>query len=60
MDNVYTELGIIRRDIDAFRSRVTEVEQRVSAAENVQWEDAADLHSLKIRVKHLESWVRRC
>lgn len=55
MDHVYTELGLIRRDIYAFRSSVTEVEQRVSSTEDVQREHAADLHSLKIRVKHLEA-----
>lgn len=55
IDIVYIELGRIRRDIDAFSGRVTEVEHRVSAAEDVHREHATDLHSLNIRVKHLES-----
>lgn len=41
--------------MDAFRGHVVEPEQRLFASEDVQREHATDLHTLKIRGKHLES-----
>lgn len=55
IDHVHKEIGLIHMDLNSFRGGVTEVEQRVSSLEDVQRDQNADLHNLKIKVKHLEA-----
>lgn len=55
IDHVQTNVDFIRRDLDSFRGRMAEVEQRVSGTEDTVRDHSGDLHTLKARVKALES-----
>lgn len=55
IDHVQTETALIRRDMDKFRDRVTEVERRVSNTEDVLRDHHADIQALKLKVKNLEA-----
>lgn len=55
IDHVQTNVDLICRDLDSFRGRVMEVEQRVSATEDTVREHSGDLHTLKAKVKILGS-----
>lgn len=52
---VQADIDLIRCDVDQIREQVMEVERRVSDVEDVQCDHHADLQTLKIEVKHLES-----
>lgn len=55
IDYVQSDIGLIRRDLDSFRARITTVEQRVSDVEDRQRDQGADIHTLKVKVRHLEA-----
>lgn len=55
IDTVQLEIGLIRQDFEKVRQRVMEVERRVGDTEDTVKDHSASLHTLQVRVKHLES-----
>lgn len=55
IDTVQLEIGLIRQDFEKVRQRVTEVERRVGDTEDTVRDHSASLHTLQVRVKHLEA-----
>lgn len=54
MDHVYLELGYIHIDMDTFQGRLMEAEQQISVMRMCR-DHLAGIHTLKVKVKHLES-----
>lgn len=48
------EVSLLRQDNDKFRSRMTEVEQRVGQTEDTVMDHGIDIRSLRTRLKALE------
>lgn len=55
IDHLQTNVDFIRRDLDSFCCRVVEVEQRVSTGEDSIRDHAGNLHTLKVKVKMMET-----
>lgn len=48
------DIGLIRHDMDKFRSRVSEAEDHISQLEDSIRADSREMHALKIQVKALQ------
>lgn len=55
IDSLQLEIGLIQRDNNKTRNRVTEAERRVGDKEDVVRDHTATLHTSQVRLKHLES-----
>lgn len=49
------EMGLIRRDMDKRRERLSEVERRTGDTEDLLREHRASLHTMQVRMKAMES-----
>lgn len=54
-DSLQLEMGLIQRDINKIRGQVTEAECRVGDMEDRVRDHSATLHTMQVRLKHLES-----
>lgn len=55
IDSLQIEMGLMRKDSEKLRRRVDEVETHVGDTEEVVRDHMATLHTLQIRLKHLEA-----
>lgn len=55
IDSLQLEMGLIRKGIDKIRHRVKEAERQVGNTEDMVRDHTATLHSVQVRLKHLES-----
>lgn len=54
IDHLVTDVSLIRHDMDKFRSRLTEAEDRVSQLEDTTRSDSRDHRALQLQVKALQ------
>lgn len=54
IDYLATDISLIRHDMDKFRSRVAEAEERISQLEDSTRADSRELHALQAQVKALQ------
>lgn len=54
IDKIQLEMGLIRKDMDSFRTQLTKVERRVGDTEDVLGEHTSSLRTLTTKVKALE------
>lgn len=57
IEQMQKEIGLVRRDMDKFRDRLSEVERRVGDTEDMIREHDTSLHTLQLKMKAMESWA---
>lgn len=55
IEQVQLDISLIRRDMDTFRTRLTEAERRVGDAEDVLQDHTVSLRTLQTKIKSLET-----
>lgn len=55
IEQMQSEMGLIRRDMDKYRDRLTEAERRVGDNEDVIRDHSASIRTLQVKMKTLES-----
>lgn len=55
IDSLQLEVSLMRKDYDKIRGQLDEVERRAGATEDTVRDHSATLHTVQVRLKHLES-----